>query len=522
MLKDTVTTEPTLTTKLRTLRDRLLSNLVERDVPIRLALLAAIAGEHLLLVGPPGTAKSLVARRLGQAFIGTTYFERLLTRFTVPEELFGPLSIKQLEQDRYVRQTGGYLPTAQVAFIDEIFKANSAILNALLTLLNEREFDNGTTREKAPLIAVIAASNELPDGAELAALYDRFLLRLHVGPVTDTGFDALLGLSSGTCDVPPELRITAAELDILRRQAVTVVLPEDVKQLLKRLRAFAAEQGVAVSDRRWRKIVGLLQASAASCGRDTVSMWDGWLLQHCTWDRPEHREAIFDWYLKQLGADASFAPDDLEAAVAGFERRLSRDRAAKEQRQDLEGRPLFVGTDGKPTPDSKAERQRSRLGGGKLYLAPTNAEGVTDRTNSGRGYTEGDLDGLSIRHDHWDTTPFRRWDQRASYLAERANWYMEVPDLQPLIEPKRFGAHAIAQRLAEADGRVAELRAVLARARTHRDESSVAVRAHLWTTDDFVEPAHKALAVVIERLSMLENRMANLVRDIKTLPTEGT
>ena len=106
MLNDTVTAaEPTLTTKLRALRDALLTNLVERDVPIRLALLAAVAGEHLLLVGPPGTAKSLVARRLGQAFVGTTYFERLLTRFTVPEELFGPLSIKALENDRYVRQT---------------------------------------------------------------------------------------------------------------------------------------------------------------------------------------------------------------------------------------------------------------------------------------------------------------------------------------------------------------------------------------------------------------------------------
>ncbi len=223
MLNDTVTAaEPTLTTKLRALRDALLTNLVERDVPIRLALLAAVAGEHLLLVGPPGTAKSLVARRLGQAFVGTTYFERLLTRFTVPEELFGPLSIKALEQDRYVRQTAGYLPTASVAFIDEIFKANSAILNALLTLLNEREFDNGTKREKVPLIAVIAASNELPEGAELDALYDRFLLRLHVGPVSEAGFDALLGLSSGECDVPPELRLDATKLAALRQQAANV------------------------------------------------------------------------------------------------------------------------------------------------------------------------------------------------------------------------------------------------------------------------------------------------------------
>ncbi len=141
--------------------EALRAGLVERDEPLRLALLAALSGEHFLLVGPPGTAKSTLARRLHLAFRGR-YFERLLTRFTVPEELFGPLSLRGLERDVYERLTDGYLPTASIAFLDEIFKANSAILNALLGILNERVMDQGPRRDAVPLVCLIGASNELP------------------------------------------------------------------------------------------------------------------------------------------------------------------------------------------------------------------------------------------------------------------------------------------------------------------------------------------------------------------------
>ena len=137
--------------KLRAVRDTLTEGLVERDVAVRLGLLAALAGEHMLMLGPPGTAKSLIARRLHLAFNSSTYFERLLTRFTVPEELFGPLSIKGLEEDRYERLTDAYLPTASIAFLDEIFRANSAILNALLSLLNDRTYYEEGRAKRASL-----------------------------------------------------------------------------------------------------------------------------------------------------------------------------------------------------------------------------------------------------------------------------------------------------------------------------------------------------------------------------------
>ncbi len=152
--------------RLARLLDTLEQGLVERRNVVRLAVLAALAHEHTLLIGPPGTAKSALAQRLHLAFRDARYFERLLTRFTVPEELFGPLSIRALEEDRYERHTAGFLPDASIAFVDEVFKANSAILNALLTLLNERLFDNGAGRQRCPLISLIGATNAVPADAK--------------------------------------------------------------------------------------------------------------------------------------------------------------------------------------------------------------------------------------------------------------------------------------------------------------------------------------------------------------------
>ncbi|KAG2429170.1 hypothetical protein HYH02_014105 [Chlamydomonas schloesseri] len=291
--------------------------LVERDAEVRLLLLAAMAGEHILLIGPPGTAKSEVGRRLN-ALIDGTYFERLLTRFSVPEELFGPLSMRALEEDQYIRQVDGYLPTAEVAFIDEIFKANSAILNTLLTLINERLFDNGNRRVPVPLISMVGASNELPESEELDALYDRFLVRRAVRQVSPSGVAQMLTYYSGSegsasaaaqraASIPQSMLLTRADIDSCKAAALSSVrVPPAVIQMVTDLRTYLQEKmepPVYVSDRRLVKSIQLLQVAAYCNGRESVTEYDCLLLQHVLWQRPEQADRIHDWVVAQLSID---------------------------------------------------------------------------------------------------------------------------------------------------------------------------------------------------------------------------
>ena len=283
-------------TPLLPLQRELSAHFLERDEVVEGLLCALVAGQHVLLLGPPGTAKSELAHELCRRIDGARYFQWLLTRFTTPEELFGPISLKGLEEDRYVRVTEGKLPRAHVAFLDEVFKASSSILNTLLSVMNERRFDGGDGPAEVPLCTLVGAANELPDDDELGALYDRFLLRFQVEYVReDYRFLHLLGSRE------PVSRATLplAELEALRARARSVEVPGEVLKDVAELRRLLADRDIIASDRRWRQSIDLLRARAALFGRTRVHCDDLDVLAHVLWTEPSERGVVEEG-LRQL------------------------------------------------------------------------------------------------------------------------------------------------------------------------------------------------------------------------------
>lgn len=299
--------------KLLTLQQELNRKLVERQEAIQGILLALIAREHVLMLGPAGVAKSALAVALAQAISGS-YFHILLTKFTTPEEVFGPISIKSLEEDKYERNVVGYLATSQVAFLDEVYKASSAILNALLTILNERSFRNGTRSLLSPLETCIAASNELPQDASLGALHDRFLLRYVVSPVSDQGAPALWALDRE----PLRTRVSPEELKSLQAQADQVGVSQDILQAAIAIRQDLTQAGVYISDRRFVQIRKLVQASAALGGRAQAEGGDLHAAAPALWNTPDQIERAKAIVTRHAGAVPSSAPAPLPPEVTAW------------------------------------------------------------------------------------------------------------------------------------------------------------------------------------------------------------
>jgi MoxR-like ATPase len=307
----------------RHVTDPLKARFVGRDEVVDLIALAVVAGEHLFLFGPPGTAKSLLVRRFAAA-VRCRYFEYLLTRFSEPNEIFGPVDLVKLRAGVVATVTAGMLPEAEFAFLDELFNANSAILNNLLTVLNERVYRRGAETHRLPLLSAFAASNQLPEDDALQALFDRFLLRCQVDALPRAQLPALL-TAGWSIEREPEMdglpadAPTADDLRELTRRAKDVDLSgvlEAYTDAITKVR----DLGVALSDRRAVKVLKLVAASAVICGRDAADASDLWVLRY-VWDRAE-----------QIGPLASLVSGLLEHARAD----APHPRAARPERVDSE------------------------------------------------------------------------------------------------------------------------------------------------------------------------------------------
>lgn len=272
--------------KLKQIEKELKSKYFERDQVIEGAFCALLTQNHLLLIGPPGTAKSQIVSELCGRIQGASYFQWLLTKFTTPEELFGAVSLKGLENDEYRRVISGKLPEAHIAFLDEVFKASSSILNTLLTIMNERVYYNGTEKLLIPLISLFGASNELPsEEDELEALYDRFLLRYVVDYIKED-FRFLKMLDGEGAAQSEETVLTPQELEQCRLSTQRVSVPSNILKLTARIRTELKSKGITPSDRRYKQSVDLLKAKAYLEGRQEVREEDLRFLENVLWREP--------------------------------------------------------------------------------------------------------------------------------------------------------------------------------------------------------------------------------------------
>ncbi len=510
----------------------LTTGLHERDAAVRLGLLASMAGESMFLLGPPGVGKSLIARRLQMVFKDAKSFSYLMGRFSTPDEVFGPLSIRRLKQDdRYERVTTDYLPDADVVFLDEIWKASAPIRNALLTALNERLYRNGSQEMELPLKVFIGASNELPENDETAvAFWDRFLIRLVLGQIESA--EAFRSLVNDTRDVyadvvPAQDKISREEYATFQEALLEVEVPESVGTLLiavrDRLRAdgTGAEDAAAghyVSDRRWKKIVHLLRASALLHGRNEVQPLDCAIIRHCVWNAQGERDAS-----DQIVRDALASHAGSPALIESFTQKI----AALEERL-LSGSVEVI--DEEATEPTVYREEYYRL------MDPDN--GGEDAVRGGDKSIQvliwhGDVDELTLGSTgEMDLFRYDDKDQLVGSelvpVTRTAQWLLEIDEREWEIETERRNTTTTRSReiergaresmIAQAQEIIMDIRSATDRLLAERNATDDQARSHLFVVRDYAKIVTDAMDSAAEELVKVRLTTEHLLSHIEATP----
>ncbi|HEX5637913.1 MAG TPA: hypothetical protein VFY78_12545, partial [Gammaproteobacteria bacterium] len=383
-------------------------------------------------------------------------------------------------------------------------------------LLNEREFDNGSERVKTPLISVVAASNELPDDESLQALYDRFLLRYQVNPVADEHFDALLDLTESPHGEYQPLSLD--DIQQIQTRARQLTLTDTARKLLKALRDYLQQQSIYVSDRRWRKLLKLLQVAASTNEQSAITHWDCVLLLHAVWDKPEQLSGLQQWFYQYQHMHYQEVIHRFEKLVSAWEHKSQTDAARCVHRKNDKGEKLYITPEGEVT--THHEHVAILLRDGEaVYKAPPPAK---DRSNQGKGYTLAELSDHFF-DDHYRQTHIEgKWVDLQQYVSNTQNRMSEHIVYQPLTAPCLFAAQYIAANRKEAMQIIADLQTLQLDFNTQYASLQRELDAHLWLADAMAAEVLSPLRQVIEKLASYENRMGAVISGIDVLKVVST
>ncbi len=364
---------------------------LDRHEPIHSMMLALVAGQHVFLLGPPGTAKSYMVDQLVKR-IDAKLFKWLLTMFSNDNELFGGPDVSSLRAGTYRRVTEGKMPWAEIVFLDEIFKASDSILNALLKIINEREFDNAGDDPRVPLISLFCASNEFPQNSDLEALVDRLTLRHVVHDLRDPDLFVQM-LSMG--EAPPQATMTIDDIKDAQDEAQQVEVGEHIHRVILELREKLEGEGIKVSDRRFRQSIDIIKAQAWLAGRTIAEVVDTVPLMHMFWRDPEQYQTIRRIILDladPLERDVTALEEELNKAYSEFERAKAdavneNDLAAvsletynyfREAKKEFRKLKAKADESGRTSPALEKLRNRLREIGPKILREGMNVEGDDD------------------------------------------------------------------------------------------------------------------------------------------------